>query len=102
MFSPWMTGVERSGTFIRVWRLRTIVINLRLFTDSKAAHAAHLDAVAVLLRRRFAEDLKYLKKNLKLPALLKRQVNYFGGMAAIEAQLFQCVTRELFAVNLSR
>jgi hypothetical protein len=72
----------------------------RLFTDSKAADAAHSAGVAALLARQFADDLKHLKKNLKLPALLKRQVHYFGGMAAVEAQLFQCVTRELFAVNL--
>jgi hypothetical protein len=53
--------------------------------------------VAALLARHFADDLKFLKKNLKLPALLKRQDHYFGGMAAIEKQLLACVTRELFA-----
>jgi ATP-dependent helicase HrpA len=67
-----------------------------LFSDSKAAEAAHVKGVAALLTRHFAEDIKFLKKNLKLPALLKRQTVYFGGMAAIEGQLFQCVTRDLF------
>ena len=75
-------------------------IGIRLFTDSKIALTSHLEGVAALLGRRFAEDLKYLKKSLKLPALLKRQVHYFGGMAAIEAQMVQCVTQSLFAVNL--
>jgi ATP-dependent RNA helicase HrpA len=75
-------------------------VDIKLFTDSKAADAAHTAGVAALLARQFAGDVKHLKKNLKLPALLKRQVHYFGGMAAVEAQLFQCVTRELFAVNL--
>ena len=75
-------------------------VSLLLFTDSKTARTSHLEGVAALLRRRFAEDLKHLKKNLKLPALLKRQVHTFGGMAAVEAQLMACVTRDLFAVNL--
>jgi len=70
-------------------------IHLRLFTDSAAAESAHLEGVAALLGRHFSQDLKYLKKNLKLPALLKRQVVYFGGMAAIEGQLYHHVTHDL-------
>ncbi len=72
-------------------------IRIRLFSDLKAAKAAHVNGVAALLTRHFVDDLKFLKKNLKLPLLLKRQTVYFGGLAAIEAQLFHCVTRELFA-----
>ena len=72
-------------------------IRLRLFSDLKAAEAAHVNGVATLLTRHFAEDLKFLKRNLKLPVLLKRQVACFGGMAVIERQLYQCVTRDLFA-----
>ena len=75
-------------------------IRIRLFTDSKTALSSHLEGVAALFSRRFAADLKHLKKNLKLPSLLKRQVHYFGGMAAIEDQMVRCVTRDLFAVNL--
>jgi hypothetical protein len=55
-------------------------VGIKLFTDSKAADAAHTAGVAALLARQFADDIKHLKKNLKLPALLKRQVHYFGGM----------------------
>ena len=98
-----LTVDDRQGTPWRIYPRLAIekdVISLRLFTDPKAALAAHLDGVTALLRRRFAEELKYLKKNLKLPALLKRQVHYFGGMTTIEAQLVQCVTRALFSVNL--
>jgi ATP-dependent helicase HrpA len=72
-------------------------IRIRLFSDSRAAEDAQANGVAALLARHFADDLKFLKKNLKLPVLLKRQSVYFGGMAAIEGQLFQRVTRELFA-----
>ena len=74
-------------------------IRIRLFNDLRAADAAHVEGVSALLTRHFAEDLKFLKKNLKLPALLKRQAHYFGGMGAIEGQLFQCVTRALFSLN---
>ncbi|MFO7713205.1 ATP-dependent RNA helicase HrpA [Desulfosarcina sp.] len=90
--APWhlIPRLEADGSEIRI----------RLFSDPGAADAAHVKGVAALLARHFAEDLKFLKKNLKLPALLKRQTLYFGGMAAIEEQLFQCVTRELFAHHI--
>jgi ATP-dependent helicase HrpA len=72
-------------------------IRIRLFSDVKAAEDAQANGVAALLARHFADDLKFLKKNLKLPVLLKHQTVDLGGLAAIEKQLFQCVTRELFA-----
>ncbi|WP_419657399.1 HrpA: ATP-dependent RNA helicase [Desulfosarcina variabilis str. Montpellier] len=98
-----LTVDDSRGTPWRLYPRLTVInesIGIRLLTDSKTAHTAHLEGVAALLSRRFAEDLKYLKKSLKLPALLKRQVYYFGGMTAIEAQMVQCVTQTLFAVNL--
>ncbi|WP_319407567.1 ATP-dependent RNA helicase HrpA [uncultured Desulfosarcina sp.] len=98
-----LTADDSRGTPWRIYPRLAVIgedVGIRLFTDSKAADVAHTAGVAALLARQFADDVKHLKKNLKLPALLKRQVNYFGGMAAVEAQLFQCVTRELFAVNL--
>ena len=72
-------------------------IDLRLFSDAAKAEQSHQEGLAALLGRHFAEDLKYLKKNLKLPTLLKRQTVYFGGQTAIEKQLYVCVTRELFS-----
>jgi ATP-dependent helicase HrpA len=98
-----LTADDRRGAPWRLYPRLAVAgedICIKLFTDSKAADAAHTAGVAALLARQFADDLKYLKKNLKLPALLKRQIHYFGGMAAVEAQLLACVTRELFAVNL--
>jgi ATP-dependent helicase HrpA len=94
---------DRRGTPWRLYPRLAVAggnVDIKLFTDSKAADAAHTAGVAALLACQFADDVKYLRKNLKLPALLKRQVHYFGGMAAVEAQLIQCVTRELFGVNL--
>ncbi len=70
-------------------------IRLRLFTDAAAAEASHTDGVAALLRRHFAEELKFLKRSLKLPPLLKRQTVYFGGQDQIAAQLYQSVTQAL-------
>jgi len=98
-----LTADDKRGTPWRLYPRLTVAgedVGVKLFTDSKAADAAHTAGVAALLTRQFADDIKHLKKNLKLPALLKRQVHYFGGMAAVEAQLIACVTRELFAVNL--
>ena len=98
-----LTVDDRQGTPWRLYpRLETDgkEIRIRVFSDLKAADAAHGQGVAALLTRHFAEDLKFLKKNLKLPALLKRQTVYFGGMAAIEGQLFQCVSRDLFVRHI--
>ena len=95
-----LAGADGRGT---PWRLYPRLeadgkeIRIRLFSDLKAAEAAQANGVSALLARHFADDLKFLKKNLKLPVLLKRQTVDFGGNTAIEAQLFQCVTRELFA-----
>ncbi len=70
-------------------------IRLRLFSDAARAEAAHCDGVAALLRRHFAEDLKFLRKNLKLPPLLNRQTLYFGGQDRVETQLFDSVCHPL-------
>jgi ATP-dependent helicase HrpA len=72
-------------------------IGLRLFSDPKAVEDAHVEGVAALLRRHFADDLKFMKKSLKLPALLKRQTVYFGGQAAMDSQLIEVVTDHLFS-----
>jgi ATP-dependent helicase HrpA len=72
-------------------------ISIRLFGDRQAADAAHQKGVAALLERQFAGDLKFLRKNIKLPTLLKRQCSYFGGSANVDQQLYECVTQELLA-----
>jgi ATP-dependent helicase HrpA len=98
-----LTADGRRGTSYRLFpRLETAgeEIRIRLFTNSKSAEAAHEKGLAVLLARHFAEDLKFLKKHLKLPALLKRQVHYFGGMAAIEGQLYERITGDLFCQHV--
>lgn len=91
---------DRRGTGWRLYPRLSVdgsELRLRLFNDRETAEQSHLEGVSVLLRRHFADDLKFLKKSLKLPALLKRQTVYFGGQAAIEKQLYQCVTQGLFA-----
>ncbi len=91
---------DRCGTAWRLYPRLTVdgeTIRLRLFSDGKSAEQAHVAGVAALLRRHFSGDIRFLKKSLKLPALLKRQTVYFGGMASVEAQLLACITRELFS-----
>ncbi len=75
-------------------------IQIRLFSDRKAADAAHRKGVMALLSRHFADDLKFLKKNLAFPSLLKKQTIYFKGPITIENQLYRCVTKELFEALL--
>ena len=98
---PAVLSVEdRKGTPWRIYPRLAVdgdTIRLRLFTDARTADASHREGVAVLLERQFAEDVRFLRKNLKLPALLKRQAASFGGAAAVEARLVACVTRGLFA-----
>jgi ATP-dependent helicase HrpA len=72
-------------------------ISIRLFGDRQAAEAAHQKGVAALLERFFCGDLKFLKKNIKLPTLLNRQCSYFGGSVVVNQQLYACVTQELLA-----
>ncbi|MGA6924123.1 MAG: ATP-dependent RNA helicase HrpA [Desulfosarcina sp.] len=96
---------DRHGTPFRLYPRLAVdenQIRLRVFVDSKAADTAHIQGVAALLSRHFAADLKFLKRNLRLPALLKRQTIYFGGTAAVEEQMLQYVTRELFSSNILR
>lgn len=95
----------------RLWRLfprltispltpNADTVGIQLYTDEKTADAAHRQGVARLFSRRFADDLRHLKKNLKLPVLLKRQAVCFGGLTAVEAQLAQRVIQGRFALNI--
>ncbi|MDL2269717.1 ATP-dependent RNA helicase HrpA [Desulfosarcina sp. OttesenSCG-928-A07] len=90
----------------RLWRLfprltpNGDAVDIQLYTDEKTADAAHFRGVATLFSRRFADDIRHLKKNLKLPPLLKRQVAYFGGLAAVEAQLGERVIQTHFFLNI--
>ncbi len=74
--------------------------DLRLFEDFARADRTHPDGVAALYRRRFADDIKFLKKSLSLPGDLKASAQYFGGPKAVETALLDSVVDELFRKNI--
>lgn len=75
-------------------------ISLRLFTSRPEAIARHTEGVSALFCIHLSRQLKFLKKQLALPASLRREVSYFGGPAAFEKQLFDAVVHDLFARNI--
>ncbi len=74
--------------------------DLRLFEDFAKADRAHPGGVAALYRSRFADDIKFLKKSLSLPADLKKAAHYFGGPKSVEKALLNSVVDDLFRKNI--
>jgi ATP-dependent helicase HrpA len=74
--------------------------DLRLFEDFARANRTHPDGVAALYRRRFSEEIKFLKKSLSLPGDLKSSAQYFGGPKAVEMALLDSVVDALFRKNI--
>ena len=64
-------------------------INLKLFQDEERARESHRIGVAALFTRKFSQDLKFLKQNLKLPAQMDQAARYFGGRKKVEQQSIQ-------------
>ncbi|MBW2491869.1 MAG: ATP-dependent RNA helicase HrpA [Deltaproteobacteria bacterium] len=75
-------------------------VNLRLFQSSEKAIKSHKEGVAILFTLYFSKDLKFLKKNLKLPKNMEKQVNYFGGSALFEKRIYERIIKKLFFKNI--
>jgi len=75
-------------------------INLRLFSNFNEARESHQKGVAGLFDVIYSKDLKFLKRSLTLPQHLKTQAKYFGGRKAVEKQLYDRVTSDLFCKNI--
>jgi ATP-dependent helicase HrpA len=75
-------------------------IRLRLFSNLNEARISHQQGVAALFDAVYSKDLKFLKRSLALPQTLKTPAKYFGGLKAIEKQLYERVTSELFSRNI--
>ena len=58
-------------------------VNLRLFRQREKALAAHPEGVETLYTIHFSKDLKFLKRQLKLPADLSHPADFFGGAGTI-------------------
>jgi ATP-dependent helicase HrpA len=75
-------------------------VSLRLFKNQAAATAAHTEGVGQLFCLYFAKDIKFLKKQLKLPAASEKSAGYFGGKAKMEKEMASRVIRDLFCKNI--
>jgi ATP-dependent helicase HrpA len=75
-------------------------VNLRLFQQRDKARAAHRAGVLTLYSIQFAKDLKFLKRQLVLPADKSALADYFGGRRQFEKQLYQHYVRTLFSQDI--
>ncbi|WDN88337.1 ATP-dependent helicase HrpA [Desulfosarcina sp. BuS5] len=75
-------------------------INLHIFRNAEAALESHKKGVAALLSGFFSNDLKFLKKRIKIPEKLQQSAKHFGGTGRINNKLYQSVTGKLFEKNI--
>jgi ATP-dependent helicase HrpA len=75
-------------------------VNLRLFQQRDAARAAHRVGVLTLYSIHFAKDLKFLKRQLILPAAQSSLADYFGGARQFEKRLYQQCVQTLFSKDI--
>ncbi len=75
-------------------------VNLRLYHRQPEAQAVHLTGVAALYAIHFAKDLKFLRRQLTLPADKAFMADYFGGAKNMVQQMVARVIADLFARNI--
>jgi len=75
-------------------------VNLRLVRHQDKALAAHCRGVAALYAIHFAKDIKFLKRQLVLPADKAFLADYFGGAKRLVKQMVDRVIQELFGKNI--
>jgi ATP-dependent helicase HrpA len=75
-------------------------VNLRLFQQRNNARAAHLAGVLTLYSIHFAQDLKFLKRQLVLPADKSALADPFGGAKQFEKRLYRHFVQRLFSKDI--
>ena len=75
-------------------------VNLRLFQHRDTARTAHPEGVLTLYSIHFAKDLKFLKRQLVLPAGESFLTDHFGGAKLFKKRLFRHVVRTLFSKDI--
>jgi ATP-dependent helicase HrpA len=75
-------------------------VNLRLFQQREKALASHRQGVMTLYAIHFSKDLKFLKRQLKIPADKSHLADYFGGAKKLEQRLYQHHVQTLFGKNI--
>ncbi|MGB9004161.1 MAG: ATP-dependent RNA helicase HrpA [Candidatus Aminicenantales bacterium] len=68
--------------------------NIRLFDNREEAVASHRKGVQSLLLVKFAKDLEFMKRYLRLSEELVPAALFFGGQAAVEKALHLSLARE--------
>jgi ATP-dependent helicase HrpA len=64
-------------------------VDVRLYRDRQEALMAHIKGVRSLFMTVFKKELKFLKKDLKMPSHLASKTVDFGGPAAMETAMFE-------------
>jgi ATP-dependent helicase HrpA len=90
----------RKWTTVPALQERGEALALTLFADEDQAEAAHSRGVRHLLMRRFNQDVKYLRRNLRLPHSSDSAARYFGGRKALEDQITSQVVDDLMLKNI--
>ncbi len=91
-----LTGpAGRKWTAFPALEVREQTLALTLFTDEDRARTAHRRGVKHLLLKHFNHDVKYLRRNLRLPLSSESAARYFGGRKALEDQLVAQVADDL-------
>ena len=75
-------------------------VNLRLFRQQDNAVTVHRRGVAALFGIHFAKDIKFLRRQLALPADKAFMADYFGGAKKLVSRLVDRVVQNLFAENI--
>ena len=75
-------------------------VNFRLFKDSAEAFETHKKGVKTLFMIRFRKDIKFLKKDLKLPDAISAKAVYFGGARTVERGMYDNITNRFFLLKI--
>ncbi len=75
-------------------------VHLRLFQQRDKALSAHVKGVLTLYTIHFSNDLKFLKRQLRLPPGTSAAADSFGGARQFERKLYQQVVHQLFSKNI--
>ena len=75
-------------------------VNVRLFKNSAEASETHKKGVKALFMIRFRKDLKFLKKDLKLPETSSAKAAYWGGGHTVEKGMYDNIMDRFFLLNI--
>ncbi|MCG6879530.1 MAG: ATP-dependent RNA helicase HrpA [Deltaproteobacteria bacterium] len=75
-------------------------VDIRLFSDRRQALESHVKGVRKLFMIRLRKELKFLKKDLKMPSHLSSKTVDFGGPGSVENAMFEKLMAHFFDRNI--